>query len=125
MHHGHHRSGSLQRQRGVSLLGLLFWAVLIGFVAVVGLKTFPAVNEYWTILRAVNKIAKESGSSVPEIRNAFEKQKEIEYSITSIGGKDLDVTKENDKVVVSFKYDKEVELYGPVSLLLHFEGRSK
>jgi hypothetical protein len=125
MHHGHDRLGSSQRQRGVSLLGLLFWAVVIGFVAVVGMKTFPAVNEYWTILRAVNKIAKESAGSVPEIRNAFDKQKEIEYSITSIGGKDLEVTKENDKVVVGFKYDKEVELYGPVSLLLHFEGRSK
>jgi hypothetical protein len=125
MHHGHHRCGSLQRQRGVSLLGLLFWAVLIGFVAVVGLKTFPAVNEYLTIQRAVNQIARTGASSVPEIRNAFEKQKEIEYSITSIGGKDLDITKENDKVVIGFKYDKEVELYGPVSLLLHFEGRSK
>lgn len=124
MHHGHHSFGSL-RQRGVSLLGLLFWAVLIGFVAVVGLKTFPAVNEYLTIQRAVNQIAKSGATSVPEIRNAFEKQKEIEYSITSIGGKDLDITKENDKIVVGFKYDKEVELYGPVSLLLHFEGRSK
>jgi hypothetical protein len=125
MHRGHHRSGSLRRQRGISLLGLLFWAVLIGFVAVVGLKTFPAVNEYLTIQRAVNQIAKTGASSVPEIRNAFEKQKEIEYSITSIGGKDLDITKENDKIVIGFKYDKEVELYGPVSLLIHFEGRSK
>jgi len=125
MHHGQDSFGSLRRQRGVSLLGLLFWAVLIGFVAVVGLKTFPAVNEYLTIQRAVNQIAKSGASSVPEIRNAFEKQKEIEYSITSIGGKDLDITKENDKIVVGFKYDKEVELYGPVSLLLHFEGRSK
>jgi hypothetical protein len=62
---------------------------------------------------------------VPEIRQAFDKQKEIEYSITSIGGKDLDITKENDKVVIGFKYDKEVELYGPVSLLIHYEGRSK
>jgi hypothetical protein len=125
MYHGHDSFGSLRRQRGVSLLGLLFWAVLIGFVAVVGLKTFPAVNEYLTIQRAVNQIAKSGATSVPEIRNAFEKQKEIEYSITSIGGKDLDITKENDKIVVGFKYDKEVELYGPVSLLLHFEGRSK
>jgi hypothetical protein len=125
MHHSHRRIGNPQRQRGLSLLGLLFWAVLIGFVAVVGLKTFPSVNEYLTIQRAVNKIAKEGNSSVPEIRNAFEKQKEIEYSITSIGGKDLEVTKENDKVVIAFKYDKEVELYGPVSLLIHYEGRSK
>lgn len=125
MHNSHDRFGSLGRQRGVSLLGLLFWAVLIGFVAVVGMKTFPAVNEYLTIQRAVGQIAKSGANSVPEIRQAFDKQKEIEYSISSIGGKDLDITKENDKVVIGFKYDKEVELYGPVSLLIHFEGRSK
>jgi hypothetical protein len=42
----------------------------------------------------------------------------------SITGKDLTITKENDKVVVSFAYDKEVELVKPVFLLIKFEGRS-
>ena len=36
-------------QRGMSLLGMLFWAVLIGMVAVVAMKVFPTVNEYLTI----------------------------------------------------------------------------
>jgi len=76
-------------------------------------------------MRAVNKVAKEGGSTVPEIRSAFEKQKEIEYSISSIGGKDLQITKENDKIVVSFAYDKEIELAAPVFLLIKYEGRSK
>jgi hypothetical protein len=62
---------------------------------------------------------------VPEIRTAFDKQKEIEYSIVSISGKDLQVTKENERVIVGFAYDKEVPLYGPVSLLIHYEGRTK
>jgi hypothetical protein len=112
---------------GLSLIGLLFWLVLIGFFAVIVLKTFPAVNEYLTIERAVNQIAHSGATTVPEIRAAFEKQKEIEYSISSISGKDLDVTKDpsGDKIVIGFKYDKEVELYGPVSLLIHFEGQSK
>jgi hypothetical protein len=55
---------------------------------------------------------------------AREKQKDIEYSIVSITGKDLVITKENEKVVVSFAYDKEVELVKPVFLLIKFEGRS-
>ena len=42
----------------------------------------------------------------------------------SITGKDLMITKENEKVVVSFAYDKEVELVKPVFLLIKFEGRS-
>ena len=62
---------------------------------------------------------------MPEIRAAFEKQKQIEYSISSISGKDLQVTKENEQVVVSFAYDKEIELMAPVYLLIKYEGRSK
>ncbi len=116
---------SRAHQRGISLLGLLFWAVLIGIVAVVALRVLPTVNEYLTIQRAVNKIAASGATTVPELRVAFDRQKDIEYSISSISGKDLVITKENDRVVVSFAYDKQVELAGPVFLLIKYEGRSK
>jgi uncharacterized membrane protein YhiD involved in acid resistance len=110
-------------QRGFTLFGLLFWAIIVGFLALIGMRVLPALNEYFTIKRAINKITSE-GSTVPEIRNAFERQKDIEYSITSISGKDLQITKENDKVVVGFAYDKEIELMKPVFILIKFEGRS-
>ena len=113
------------RQRGVTLFGLLFWAVVVGFLALIGMRVLPALNEYFTIKRAVNKIATEGLQTVPEIRAAFERTKQIEYSITTIGAKDLIVTKENEKVVVAFAYDKEVELVKPVFLLIKFEGRSQ
>lgn len=119
------RGPSPAGQRGLTLLGLLFWAILVGIVALVGLRVFPTVNEFLTIQRAVNKIATEGGTTVPEIRAAFDKQKDIEYAITSISGKDLDITKENEKVVIRFAYDKEVELMAPVYLLIKYEGRSR
>ena len=118
-----HRGGS--GQRGITLIGLLFWAIVVGFVALLGMRVLPTLNEYFTIQRTVNKIATEGANTVPEIRNAFEKQKDIEYAITSIGGKDLVVTKENDRVVIQFAYDKEIELVKPVYLLIKYEGRSK
>ena len=114
---------SRRDQRGLTLFGLLFWAIVVGFVALVGMRVLPTLNEYFTIKRTINKIATE-GSTVPEIRAAFERQKDIEYSISSISGKDLSITKENDKIVVSFAYDKEVELMNPVYILIKFEGRS-
>ena len=117
------RTGS--RQRGVTLFGLLFWAIVVGFVALIGIRVLPTLNEYFTIQRAVNRIASEGAATVPEIRSAFEKQKDIEYAITSVSGKDLMITKENDKVVIQFAYDKEIELMKPVYLLIKYEGRSK
>lgn len=114
-----------RRQRGITLFGLLTIAVVIGFVALISIRVLPTLNEYFTILKAVNKVAQEGGSTVAEIRRAFEKTKDIEYSITSISAKDLDITKENDKIVVRFAYDKEIELVDPVYLLIKYQGRSK
>ena len=97
-------------QRGVSLIGLMFWAILVGFIAYVAIRVLPTLNEYFTIQQAVNKIAAENLPTVGEIRRQFDKQKDIEYSIVSISGKDLDITKENDRVVIRFAYAKELEL---------------
>ena len=60
-----------------------------------------------------------------EARQAFDRQKDIEYSISSITGKDLQITKENDKVVIAFAYEKEIPITGPVYLLIKYEGRSR
>ena len=112
-------------QRGITLIGLLLWAIVVAFVALIVVRVVPTVNEYSTIVRAVQKIAKDAPSTVAEARAAFERQKEIEYSISSIGGKDLQVTKENDKVVIRFAYDKEVEIFEPVFLLIKYRGEGR
>ena len=112
-------------QRGVSLIGLLFWAIVIGFLGYVLVRALPTLNEYFTIQSAVNKIAASNPSTVGEIRQQFDKQKEIEYSIASISGKDLDITKENERIVIRFAYSKELELIAPVYLLIKYEGRSR
>ena len=115
----------VRAQRGITLFGLMFWAILLGFSALVVMKVLPTVNEFFTIQKTVSKIAREGGTTVPEIRTAFDKAKDVEYSIQSIAAKDLAITKENDKVVISFAYDKEIELMKPVFLLIKYEGRSK
>lgn len=111
--------------RGITLIGLLLWAIVVAFVALIVVRVLPTINEYSTILRAVQQIAKAAPSTVAEARNAFEKQKEVEYSISSISGKDLVVTKENDKVVIRFAYDKEVPLFEPVFLLIKYSGEGR
>jgi len=115
----------MRRQRGMSLIGLMAWAIIIGFIGYVAVRVLPTVNEFLTVQRAVDRVAADSPPTVGEVRKAFDKQKDIEYSITSISGKDLEVTKENDKLVIRFAYDKEIPLVEPVYLLLKYKGRSK
>jgi hypothetical protein len=112
-------------QRGVTLFGLLFWAIVIGFGAYLVIRVFPTVNEYLTIQKTVDTIARSQPSTVAEARQAFDKQRDVEYSIASISGKDLSITKENDKVVIGFAYDKLIPIYGQVYILIKYEGRSR
>lgn len=121
----HRQPRALRRaQRGISLFGLLAWAIVVGFFGYIAVVVFPTVNEYFTIKRAVDKIAAESPATVPEVRAAFERQRAIEYAISSISGNDLEVTKENDRLVIGFAYEKEIPIVGPVHLLLKYQGRS-
>jgi hypothetical protein len=120
-----HRSVTRSRQRGVTLFGLAFWGIVIGFFAYMLMICLPTVNEYLTIQRAIDSIAKTSPATVAEARAAFDKQKQVDYGIVEVSGKDLVVTKENDKVVLAFAYDKLIPVYGPVYVLVKYEGRSK
>lgn len=112
-------------QRGITLFGLIFWALLVGFFAYLLIRIVPTVNEYLTVQRTVEQVARQQPATVAEARQAFDKQKDLEYSISEISGKDLVVTKENDKVVIGFAYNKLVPIYGPVYVLIKYEGRSR
>jgi len=105
-----------RQQSGITLIGLLFWAVLISSIALVLMKVFPAVTEYRTIQSMVNKAAHDGGNTVGEIRAAFDRDSQVQYGVTSI---------HDDKVVIKFAYDREIELISPVFLLIKFEGQSK
>jgi len=109
----------------MSLIGLMAWAIIVGFIGYLAVRVLPTVNEFLTVQRAIDRVAADAPPTVGEVRRAFDKQKDIEYSISSISGKDLEVTKENDKLVIRFAYDKEIPIFEPVYLLLKYKGRSK
>ncbi|HVK33089.1 MAG TPA: DUF4845 domain-containing protein [Burkholderiaceae bacterium] len=119
------RTPSTRGQKGLSLIGLLIWAIIVAFVALIVVRVLPTINEYTTVLRAVKKIAQDQPGTVAEARKAFDRQKDIEYSISSISGQDLVVTKENDKIVIRFAYDKEVPIFEPVYLLIKYSGEGR
>jgi Tfp pilus assembly major pilin PilA len=119
-------SSSARAQRGLSLIGLLFWGGVIAVLAVVAMKVFPTVLEYYTVQKVVDRIAAGNPSTVPQVRQEFERATQVEYSIQSIKSGDLAISKDgNDKVVIEFAYDKEIDLAGPVYLLIKYRGKSR
>ncbi len=111
------------KQRGISFFGLIFVAVVLAICGVIAAQVFPTVVEYQAILKATNKAAADGGS-VAEVRAIFNRQAAVD-DFKSVEGKDLEVTKEGDKVVVSFAYQREIHLTGPAFLTLKYTGRSK
>ena len=109
-------------QRGISFFGLIFVGALLAMAGVVAAQIFPTYVEYQAISKAANK-AKE-GASPAEVRSIFDKQSEVD-DFKSVTGKDIEVTKEGDKVVVAFAYQREIHLVGPAWLTLKYAGRSK
>ena len=119
------RAPGRARQRGVTLIGLMAWAIVVGFAGYLLVRIVPTVTEFYTIQGVVDRIAASPANTVAEIRGAFDKQRQIDATIVSVLGKELDITKENERVVISFAYEKEIELVGPVFLLIKYAGRSK
>jgi Tfp pilus assembly protein PilE len=110
------------RQRGISFIGLLFVVGVLACLGVLAAQVFPTLVEYQAIQKAVQKSA--AGGTVPEVRQIFERASAID-DFSSVTAKDLDVTKNGDKVVVKFAYNKEIHMFGPAFLLLKYSGQSK
>ena len=110
-------------QRGLSLIGVLFIGVIVVFLMLLGAKLVPGIVEYIAIERAVQKI-KNEGTTVADIRSAFEKHATID-DIKSISARDLDITKEGDKVVISYAYTYNIPLMDNVRLSIDFSGTTR
>ncbi|MBU0589602.1 MAG: DUF4845 domain-containing protein [Gammaproteobacteria bacterium] len=109
-------------QRGISFIGLLFVGGIIAVTGVVVAQVVPTVIEWQAVERAVNRAR--DGNSVAEVRSIFQKSADID-DIKSIAAKDIEVTKQGDKTVVSYAYTREIHLAGPAYLTLKYAGQSK
>jgi Tfp pilus assembly protein PilE len=109
------------KQRGLSLLALVFGLVVAAVVALVGMKVFPAYSEFMQSKKAIGAVAANEarGGSVVEIRKAFDRYANID-NITTLAGTDLDISKDGGELVISFAYQKKIPLFYNVSLLIDF-----
>jgi Domain of unknown function (DUF4845) len=106
----------------VSFLGLLFVGGTLACIGVIGAQVVPTYFEFETTKKALNK-AIQNATTVADVRSTFDKIAQVD-NIRTIAGKDLDVTKEDYKIVASFAYNKEVNLTGPVFVLIKYTGKA-
>ncbi|MBK8741760.1 MAG: DUF4845 domain-containing protein [Betaproteobacteria bacterium] len=115
----------MQKQRGVTLIGFILMAIVIAALGILAFRAIPIYNEYFTVKKIIKSINTESTEATPaDIRKQFDLKASADY-VSDIKSRDLDITKENGRVVVSVTYSKTVPVAGNVSLLFDFETSNR
>lgn len=111
----------MQRERGISLVGLIIGIAILGVLGLIGAQIMPTFLEYRAIQNAIERAKKDGGESVQAIQGSFARSAETGY-ITSITSRDLLIERNGADVEISFAYEKKIPLFGPASILLEYEG---
>lgn len=111
-----------QHQKGLTFFGLLIVGIVLAFSGVILAQMVPTYIEFLAVQKAVQKAS--AGTTVAEVRSIFDKSAQID-DIRTISGKDLDVSKDGDRVVVNFAYNREIHLADPAYLVMKYEGASQ
>ena len=112
-------------QRGISLMGLIVILFLLVVVALFAMKVIPSYLEYSSAKSAIQAIARDQQINTPlMVRNAFEARAQID-NINAIRASDLEITKEGNRMAISFAYRKEVPLNDNVGLYIDYTANTK
>lgn len=117
---------TLQKQKGISLAGLLVWSVILILTAISGLRIAPTYIEFSTIQKNLTAIVKDTNSQnmdLNQIRLSFNRRAQID-NIKSINGQDIKINKENGRIVLSAEYTTKIPLIANLSLTIDFEPTS-
>jgi len=118
--------GTVKKQRGISLLGLIVILVVLGMGAMLGFRLFNPYMQYFTIQKTFKALAVS-----PELRSgnrrdiltAYQRYSMID-SITAISDDDIEVTKDGNTLVISATYSVKVPLVANFNLLIDFAPSS-
>lgn len=112
------------RQLGFSTFSAMFWLGFLGSCLYVFFQILPAMNEHFSVRKAVRSIAASGPSTPLEVQSAFDRQRGID-GIESLSGRDLEVTREGGVLVITYGYDRKIPLAWGVSLLIRYDGTTR
>ena len=114
------------RQRGLTMIGFLFVAVVLVMLAMLAMKVVPAYIEFFGVKKVLADMAHQSdlrNMSNGEIRNDFDKRASVGY-VKGVTGRDLMVDRRGGTPVVLAEYTFRTRLVHNVSLVIDFSASS-
>ena len=117
---------TVNRQRGVSLSGLLVWSVILIIAAIGGMKIIPAYvqdAEIKSILSTIVNDSEMQGAQSKDIRESFSKRAMMN-NINVVTANDIEIVKDARGLSLSISYQVKIPLVANASLLLEFNPSS-
>ncbi len=114
----------MKNQRGMSFIGLLILIVLGVSITLLVVKLSPAYIEFFSVKKVLATMAQDpafQNMSPKEMRESFDRRANIDY-ITTVTGKDLDLSKDNGQNVASVEYAQKIPLLLNISACLDFSA---
>lgn len=109
-----------KKQRGIGVVGVLLIVILVVFIGVIVVRVVPGVMEFQTLAK-VARYAATNGGNEAQIRNNYDSQLRIEGVYDPmVKPEDLQIRYEGNKAIVSFSYNDEIQLLGPVYLVIKY-----
>ena len=114
------------RQRGLTMFGFLFTAVVLVMMALLAMKLVPAYVEYFSVKKILNTMGQESdlkSKSNGEIRSDFDRRADVDY-VTVVKPEDISINRHGAVPVISADYTYRTKLVGNISLVVDFSASS-
>jgi len=114
------------RQRGITMFGFLFVALVMVMVALLAMKLVPAYIEFFSVKKILATMGQDSevrSKSNAEIRRDFSRRANVGY-VTVVKPEDLSIDRRRGVPVISADYAYRTQLVGNVSLVVDFSASS-
>jgi hypothetical protein len=111
------------RQQGMTTIGFLIIAVLVGLIGFAGLRLTPIFLENMKVASVMNDVKSDfdgQDPSIQQISAAIGKRLNIEM-VRSVHRKDFEIKRSDNGYMVSLTYDREAPYVANVYLLVRFD----
>ena len=112
------------RQRGMTMLGILLIIIVVGAWVYAGIRLVPKYLEYVRVASTLEKVKEEfesnPGSTEFMLRKAIERHFDIEM-VTAVDSNDIEIKKDGGVFTMRANYEDTVPLVSNISFLVTFD----
>lgn len=114
----------MKTQRGLTLLGLIFFLILAAMAAWVAFKIVPAYIDYYTVQHSLENVVRDTDDQTNEsLRKTFDARLNVNF-IRDITARDLVIEREDGVLTLSVLISRKERLVGGVSVCVDLEARA-